>query len=141
MTISLKAAALALGLATLSLTGVASSADASGQISIGINADKNTDAGKALTIFNTVIANAPLGGGSGNGAKIKQHGKKNSAGVKQKGHGNGVGIIQDCNGCSTNVAQNGNNNSQSVLQFGKGAKSNVQQIGDNQAGTQLDFGF
>jgi hypothetical protein len=141
MTISLKSALIAVSLASFGMTAVASTAEAKGQISIGIKADKNTDAGKALTIFNTVIANAPLGGGSGNHGKIKQKGKKNSAGLKQKGHGNSTGILQDCNGCSTNVAQNGNNNSQSVLQFGKGASSNVQQNGNNQAGTQIDFGF
>jgi Curlin associated repeat len=141
MSRSFKSTLIALSLASFGMTALPTIAEANGQISIGINADKNTDAGKALTIFNTVIANAPLGGGNGNHGKIKQHGKKNSAGLKQKGHGNGAGIFQDCNGCSTSVAQNGNNNSQSVLQFGKGAKSKVNQTGNNQAGTQIDFGF
>ncbi len=140
MKTSLKAALIALGLAACSMTALTSAAEAKGQLSIGINADKGTDAGKALTIFNAVIANAPLGG-SGNHGKIKQKGKKNSAGLKQKGKGNSTGIFQDCNGCSTSVAQNGNNNSQSVLQFGKGASSNVSQTGNNQAGTQIDIGF
>jgi hypothetical protein len=139
MTFSLKAALAAVAFATLGLTGLASTAEAKGQVSININADKNTDAGKALTIFNTVLANAPSGGG--NHGKIRQRGKKNSAGISQKGKGNSTGIFQDCNGCSSTVAQNGNGNSQSVLQFGKGAKSNVKQNGNNQAGLQLDFGF
>jgi len=140
MSLSLKSALIALSIASLGLTALATTAEANGQVSIGINADKSTDAGKALTIVDMVLANAPLGG-SGNGAKIKQHGKNNAAGVKQKGHGNGTGIYQDCNGCSTTVAQNGNNNSQGVLQFGQGASSTVQQTGNNQAGLQMDFGF
>jgi Curlin associated repeat len=139
MTLSLKSALIAFGIAVVAMTGAAATAQANGQLSIGINADKNTDAGKALTIFNTVLANAPSG--SGNQGTVRQRGKKNAAGIHQKGKGNSTGIYQNCNGCSSTVAQNGNNNSQSVLQFGKGAKSHVAQNGNNQAGTQLDFGF
>ena len=141
MKTSLKTAIVALGLATLAMTGLTAPAEAKGQLSIGINADKNSDAGKALTIIDTIIAHAPLAGGNGNHGKIKQKGKLNSAGLKQKGKGNSTGIVQDCNGCSTTVAQNGNNNTQGVLQFGDGASSNVQQNGNNQAGLQIDVGF
>lgn len=129
-----------LGLAAITFTGFTATAEAKGQISIGINADKNTDAGKALTIIDTIIAHAPMGG-SGNHGKIKQHGKNNTAGLKQKGSGNSTGIVQNCNGCSSTVDQSGNNNTQGVLQFGDGASSNVTQTGDNQAGLQIDAGF
>jgi hypothetical protein len=132
--------AAVLALATLPLTGLSSVAEAKGQLSFGISADKNTDQGKALTLIDMIIAHAPLGG-KGNHAKVGQHGKNNSAGVAQKGNGNGVGVVQDCNGCSSQVSQNGNNNTQGVLQFGDGASSNVQQTGNNQAGLQIDAGF
>ncbi len=141
MKTTLKTAAFALGLAALTMTGFSSTAQAKGQISIGINADKGSDAGKALTIIDTIIAHAPLGGANGNHGKIKQKGKNNSAGLTQKGTGNSTGIVQNCNGCSSTVGQNGNNNTQGVLQFGDGASSNVQQNGNNQAGLQVDVGF
>ena len=134
MTKTLKAALVALGLGAMTLTTLAAPAAAAGQISIGIKADKGTDAGKALTIFNALANGAAK-------AKIKQKGKKNMAGLNQKGKGNKGGIFQDCNGCSGSIGQNGNNNSQSLFQFGKGASSHVQQNGNNQAGTQIDFGF
>ena len=134
MTKILKSALIALGLGAMTLTGLTAPAAAAGQISIGIKADKNTDEGKALTIFNAIVNGAAK-------AKIKQKGKKNMAGLNQKGKGNKGGIFQDCNGCSGSIGQNGNNNSQSLFQFGKGASSHVQQNGNNQAGTQIDFGF
>lgn len=120
---------------TLGLTSLTAPAQASGQISIGIN-PANTEQARAMQMGLGIYA---LVNGIQNGS-INQRGSNNAAGLLQDGRGN-LGIVhQEGRGHNGTVEQYGNGNSYGLFQFGTGTNAHVQQNG-HQSGLGFVFGW
>lgn len=75
------------------------------------------------------------------GARIRQIGQDNIAGVAQNGADN-VGIVrQQGDGHSATLQQQGNGNSYGLFQFGRNTRTDVVQAGDGQTGAAVTFGW
>lgn len=134
----LATATLASLLAAGPLMGTPTPAEAKGQISIGVTADKNTKAGRDISVVNAIL-NGVAKSKNGNHAKVVQKGNGNQTKVGQNGKGNNAGVFSHGNNNNTTVNQNGND-SATVFNVGDGTNSTVNQD-PNEAGIFLNAGF
>ncbi|MER9020887.1 curlin [Mesorhizobium sp. M0898] len=75
------------------------------------------------------------------GARIRQSGHDNAAGLGRNGRGN-LGVIhQEGNGHSAILRQNGNDNACGIFQFERNTEANVVQNGDRGGGAIFSYGW
>jgi hypothetical protein len=144
MSLSLKTLkiAVAAAVASLSLAGMntAAQADAqlSGQLSIGI---QGSNAEENAAIANGLFLYALFQGLNGDTAMLQQLGNGNAASLSQGGFGNFGIVEQNGDGHTASLDQSGNQNAFGLFQFGEGTTGHVSQSGNGQSGLLFQFGF